>query len=383
VPRASPGAAVAESYHHSHDAWNQCHPLGDNIQISMGVCIDDIIVAMKPYRFNPFIDSLRLIRGILFNNQIDPYIETHPPRILSRKQLFKFSDIQNESGKYQFTYKGYDPYISPQPLLMKHLPAQYGRHAFQHLIQNKAERIHQIAQLLEQYKIHIEATQACWSGIGNWVLEQIEPNREPAHISEHTDAALIGELRLRPLWYSILTDLSLLLGEHLISLDDRFSWQFWADVDYPGLDHSIWILCEPVPISGKWKHTPSVILPFDVLCISAGSMLKKKQNGTQVIHDENFGWGLMFRQHLNISDKQIQAPLVDSLVSDFVTFFEEAKLMQCDTTHDTSGEEALDIFLKSYIDQFGHLPSTADLTCLESICGRLPDWVRYYSDTQT
>jgi hypothetical protein len=195
------------------------------------------------------------------------------------------------------------------------------------------------------------------------VREQIEPDCEPAHISEQTGATLIGELRLRPPWYSILTDLSLLLGEHSISSDDRFSWQFWADMDYPGVDHSIWLLCEPVPISSRWTHTPSVILPFNILRIGAGSMLKRKQNGTQVIHDENFGWGLMFRRYLSIRDKKIKAPLVDSLVSDFVTYFEEAKLMEGDTAHDTSGKsqlEVLDIFLKSYIDEYGHLPSTAD-----------------------
>jgi hypothetical protein len=40
-----------------------------------------------------------------------------------------------------------------------------------------------------------------------------------------------------------------------------------------------------------------------------------------------------------------------------------------------SQQEMLDIFLKSYHDDYGHLPSSADIKHLEATFGQLPDWV--------
>ncbi|MGH1541481.1 MAG: hypothetical protein ACRBHB_13725 [Arenicella sp.] len=339
---------------------------------------------MRPYPFNPFLDSLRLVRGTLFDKSMDPYIQNDPRRIRSRKSLFLFNSIQDETGNYEFNYAGYKPYISPQPLLMHHLPAKYGRHAFQHLMDSKAERIEQISRLLEQSSINVEATAQCWMDIGNWVSKHVESNQEHDFLKRTpTNSLLLGELKFRPLWYSLLTDLALLLGEQLIYLKPEYSWQFWADINChnPGsLGRSIWVLREPLPTHGKWHHQPCRITPFSTLCDTTSSFLKDKKAGKSRVHNDSFGWGFMFKLLTDDENQQgitIDAP-ADDRVIEFLEYFDSYKeLPGYNPDHDTPADrtEALNVFLQSYINDHGYLPPTDDLQYLAANCGTLPDWV--------
>ena len=335
---------------------------------------------MNPYRFNPILDSLRLLRAVVFEKlsgpHKDPFIGVHPARILARKTLFKFDDIASEAGHYLHSYPNYVPYISPQPILLEHLPARYGYHAFTHLMRAKQMRLSEITQLLKQSNIAVEATEECWAAIGNWVRLHVEANLEPMHNKSQSAApSLHGELALRPLWYSILIDLSLLLGEHLIAHSPHYSWQFWGDAHYPtNLGRSPWILKEPLPDNGVWEHQPQIMMPFNLLRNSASKILRDKHRGKQTEHDQQFGWGLIFRSSME-PQKSSQQISHDDLVADFIEYYQAYENTTAGQVNEDDKQKALSIFLESYYQEKKHLPSTTNLQQLINIFGALPNWV--------
>ena len=163
------------------------------------------------YKFNVVLDSLRLIS-----------------KIAQRRTLFQWSMLDSEVGDYHQHYPEYIPYQSSQPLLMQHLPEQYGRDAYQHLMQAKPQRLAQIKKLLAGAGITVAPTDESWSHILVWLNEQCVSSNEPAALAHNSDTYC--EFSTRPVFYSLLMDIALLLGEHAIELRPDFSWAFWGDV---------------------------------------------------------------------------------------------------------------------------------------------------------
>lgn len=297
--------------------------------------------------------------------------------IFERKTLFHFSYIAHEAGAYDHDFRPYEPYISPQPLLMEHLPEKYGRAAFAHLMAMKSTRLFAVEALLRAQGIEPTATAVCWEDIGRWCGEHIEENREPAlaELGFAKGRFVALEAVFRPLWYSILIDLCLLLGEHVISRRPGCSWQFWGDMNIKnpgGFGRSPWVLCEPLP-SGKWQHKPNRFLPYELLSASAAVMLRNKLAGKAAA----FSWGEQFSA-LIAAPAEAEAS-DDKWVARLCEWLEEYNQGQPPSAigaEDRAEQmQALDEFLRSYMDDHGVLPPKSDLKKLRDSFGGMPDWV--------
>ncbi len=236
------------------------------------------------YRFNALLDSLRLVRGVFLPTKMDPYIERWPARVRDRQNLFQWSMILQETGSYTEHYPNYSPYQSSQPLLMQHLPERYGRDAFSHWMNAKAVRIQQITTLLESDGIRVEASDECWQRIIEWMSQQWVPSQEPVAV-QHANPGF-HEIGRRPISYSLLYDLGLLLGEHAIELCPHYQWMYWGDVpmtDAHALGRTPWVLCEPLPESGTFTSTPKRFLPVDLVSMSAGNVRNRNSSVNQFL----------------------------------------------------------------------------------------------------
>ena len=222
------------------------------------------------YKFNVVLDSLRLIRGIAAPSKMDPFIERRFSKIAQRRTLFQWSMLDSEVGDYHQYYPEYIPYQSSQPLLMQHLPEQFGRDAYQHLMQAKPQRLAQINKLLAGAGITVAPTDESWSHILEWLNEQCVSSNEPAALAHKSDTYC--EFSTRPVFYSLLMDIALLLGEHAIELRPDFSWAFWGDVPMRNpvsLGREAWVLAEPLPKNGQFLKAPSRFLPMKLVSIAA------------------------------------------------------------------------------------------------------------------
>lgn len=340
---------------------------------------------MSRYHFNILLDTCRLIRGIFFKQHIDPFIETQPQRIFTRKYLFQFSSIENESGIYINQFGGYKPYISSQPLLMQYLPERFGRDSYNHLMNARHLRLKEITRLLESYEIVVAPTVDCWENIGQWLLANIEGNKEPLYFGViDEDAELVDDQFLfRPLWYSILLDLSLLLGEHVMVLRRECSWQFWGDINIKnsgGSGRSLWVLCEPLPKSGSWDHKPNRFLPYDLLVGIAAPALKDSLQGKS----RNISLGLMFSQLISSDNTEDNNTGVsDTRVSVFLEWYLDYRKMhemieEVVTEDSEYSLDVVDSFLKSYVEDTGFLPPASDMKLLIDTFKVLPEWVSSY-----
>ncbi len=195
------------------------------------------------YRFNVVFDSLRFLRGAFFPKISDPYIQL-PIHIRMRKTLFRWDSIAAETGRYTHSYAGYSPYCSSQPLLMDLLPRPYAQDAYEHAMQALPERITEITGLLKESGCVVAATPESWRGIQSWLRSNLEVTQEPKSLALRKTSD--GEkLPIRPLNYSFLWDLSLLLGEQVRSIDPSYKWKFWpdsADKNSQGLTHGAWLV---------------------------------------------------------------------------------------------------------------------------------------------
>ena len=340
---------------------------------------------MKAYRFNYLLDSLRLIRGIFFESSgrphKDPFIGTYPPRILQRKYLFQFDSIKNESGNYLYDYSSYQPYLSSQPILIEHLPHQYAKSAFQHLMQQKENRIKQITTLLEKFDIPVEPSSSCWAAIGNWVNKHVEANLEPNYLATKKTIIVKNELILRPIWYSIAIDLALLFGEHLIRQNPEGNWQHSGDMNYLKSKQSPWLLYGPTPTNDRWLSTPSFVQPLDSIIGGVRKVLAEKIEGKMSNHSKEFGWGLMFALSIKKPPENDSLKLPsDDRVINFISMQDEFK--QSDKSYSKEDiAKSLDIFLDSYYKDLQQLPSLHDLNYLDNNIAPLPDWVKKYSQS--
>lgn len=335
---------------------------------------------MKPYRFNPLLDTSRFLSGLLCAQKKDPYIQTSMSRISSRNHLFTFADINNDTAKCSYVNSGYQPYISPQPLLLEHLPEKYARHAYQHLLANKQARLQQITALLQSQQISVEPSPQSWMAIGDWIAEHIELNTAST-IDPDKKVLAIAESDLKPIWHSLLIDLGLLLGEQMISLNKQWSWQFWADKPYEGAGRSPWILCEPLPSAKKWQHKPKIKLPLSAIKDNGINLLKDKLNNRLQAQTLDSGCAYLFVLMAEADTRPSSPPLEsveDERTLEFLSHYESYLDANpgVDRKHKPEFQEALDAWLQSYYKDFGHLPPKNDLAILEKLFGALPQWLK-------
>ncbi len=334
---------------------------------------------MASYRYNLFLDTFRLVRGIFFKSHLDPYIQANPATIGSRKSLFHFDWITHESGDYEYAYGEYRPYLSSQPLLIQYLPLEYASDAYAHLMVHREQRVKEVTGLLVRSGISVDATRESWSDIGEWVYQHIEENREPGMTAIRSESGefLTAEAMLRPIWHSLIIDLSLLLGEQLINLKAGCGWYFWGEsghAEAARFGTTPWILCESTPAMGKWHHKPDRLLPFDLISDAITFILSRKLLAIRVNP-----LGTLFEQVAGMPvglEKPEQPIPEDSEVMQICEWLAEYKQQSSDRMDTKDKQQALSDFLYSYRDSHGFLPSQHDLEILKNCFGQLPDWVR-------
>lgn len=189
------------------------------------------------YQTGPVRDLARLLRGILRPSKADPFIQQNPHALGKRDTLFRWDSI--EPSACTATFEGYVPYVSPEPLLMQHLPASAGRRAFTHLMQAAPERISLIVALLDRHGLSVQGTPESWQSIAAFVVEHISPSAQTksaigdgAPVDKTAWIKLRGERFAAPLWHSISVDLSLLMAAQAMHLKPQLGWRFWADSAY-------------------------------------------------------------------------------------------------------------------------------------------------------
>ena len=202
------------------------------------------------YRINPLADAWRLLRGTFAASLADPYIQQNPRALSHRKDLFQWSSI--DTMETSGVFATYSPYRSVEPVLMQHLPTDAGRRAYEHLMILRESRLVEIDSLLSRHGVTVEASEDSWRAIASFLHQYITPSAE-------TEAALVsnppvapsewlqlrGEHFISPLWQSVVVDLALLMGEHVMHAQPSTTWCFWADSGFDGPDaygRSPWLL---------------------------------------------------------------------------------------------------------------------------------------------
>ncbi|MEU4395901.1 hypothetical protein [Kribbella sp. NPDC023855] len=104
-------------------------------------------------------------------------------------------------------YKPFDPGVS-RPL--HELTMREARAAFQRLMAAKSERIEELRRLLENNGVELSSSADGLQAINDWFRGEVEGN--PA------------QSRLHPIWYAVVNDIGLFLGDVMIERNPRLKW---------------------------------------------------------------------------------------------------------------------------------------------------------------
>ena len=110
---------------------------------------------------------------------------------------------------------GYEPYQPGVHGPLHELPRAAAKQAFNRLMAERYGRIAAVARLLEQNRVAWGSSDAALAQIEAWFRAGVE-----------ADPTSRG--RLRPIWYSVVNDLALFLGEVIIERAPGIHWTFFA-----------------------------------------------------------------------------------------------------------------------------------------------------------
>lgn len=208
---------------------------------------------------------------------------TNPRAIAARSTLFHWDDLKEVDVHSQIAKRyDYPAFISSQPLLLQHLPEEFGRQAFEHLMSNQATRLKIITSVLNDAGIKLDASEACWQAIQKWIFDLVEPSH--ATLSKLGDKPtkadllqLRGEHFAHKIWQSLIIDLSLLLAHKAQLVHPQLDWAFWADSaidDAARFGRSPWLMLNK-PLT-RTEHEPSRILVMSMVTGIVQSLLTHK-----------------------------------------------------------------------------------------------------------
>ncbi|MFK7854295.1 MAG: hypothetical protein AB8B79_09295 [Granulosicoccus sp.] len=197
---------------------------------------------------------------------------TNPRAIAARSTLFHWDDLQELDAHSQVAERyDYPPFISSQPLLIQHLPEEFGRQAFEHLMSNRTTRLKIIKSMLKDAGIELDASDECWQAIQKWIFDLVEPSQITlSKLGDNPTKAdllqLRGEHFTHKVWHSLIIDLSLLLADQAQLVHPQLNWVFWADssIDDAGrFGRSPWLMInKPLTLTGE---KPSRILVMSMV----------------------------------------------------------------------------------------------------------------------
>jgi hypothetical protein len=105
-------------------------------------------------------------------------------------------------------YEPFDPGVR-QPL--HELSKKEARAAFERLMAAKADRIAALGQLLKANGVELDETDSAVQDLNDWFQANVEADRANSG-------------RLVPMWYSVVNDVALFLGDLIISRHPQLRW---------------------------------------------------------------------------------------------------------------------------------------------------------------
>jgi hypothetical protein len=168
---------------------------------------------------------------VLFaENLMHAFVPAAPPFL-----GFKYRHIARERGTYQPIVPGYKPYLGRHEPPNRTSTPSRARIVFRRVMAAKDERVAEISRVLKHAGCELAPEPEAWNTIQRWIADNVEGSREPGsdryrpYIPDYAGlppTQVRGEstTELRPLWRSIVLDLSFLLGEHMIARIGRAHW---------------------------------------------------------------------------------------------------------------------------------------------------------------
>jgi hypothetical protein len=113
-------------------------------------------------------------------------------------------------------WNGYEPY---DPGVFGPLHEQTraaAKAAFEKLMRSKVERMETLARLMNANGLELDASDSGIQKLDDWFQASVEqdPNGEPG--------------QLRPMWYSVVNDVALFLGDAIIERAPNLEWKFFT-----------------------------------------------------------------------------------------------------------------------------------------------------------
>jgi hypothetical protein len=113
-------------------------------------------------------------------------------------------------------WDGYTPYDPGVRAPLHEVSRKEARAAFDKLMASRSVRIDELRKLLAANDVALSETDGGIQILNDWFRENVEPNDSQPD-------------RLRNLWYAVVNDTALFLGEVIISRAPNLRWEFVAD----------------------------------------------------------------------------------------------------------------------------------------------------------
>jgi hypothetical protein len=107
---------------------------------------------------------------------------------------------------------GYSPYDPGVDRPLREVPRPVARAAFNRLMAAKAERIEELRSLLAANGVKLDDSDEGVQQLNDWFSAEVEPDRKSQ--------------RPRSIWYSVINDVSLFLGDTMIKRSPNLRWAF-------------------------------------------------------------------------------------------------------------------------------------------------------------
>lgn len=246
---------------------------------------------------------------------------------------FKYSDIEREKGTYRASPPGYRPYLARHEPPLATATNRRARIVYERVMAAKDERVAEISRVLTQLGRKPVPDPQFWDSVGNWMIETVEGSREPGSDRFHPylrdyagsgrpPAQIGGESTtvLRPLWQSIVLDLSFLLGEHMITHLRTARWGFdgdWRTGSCSGAPRVVVMVAER-----RIDDTPPMQMPFRSIEGSAQHCLHRRQGlfGKKL---EPFRLGDALRRIINTDDRPKSYNAPEEFIADLEDYLVE------------------------------------------------------------
>ncbi|HEU4806712.1 MAG TPA: hypothetical protein VFT01_00495 [Homoserinimonas sp.] len=111
-------------------------------------------------------------------------------------------------------WNSYDPYVPPVLGPLHELPRKLALEAYEHLMLSKRERLEKLRGLLEANGVEWGRDNAAIQRLNDWFRGNVE-------------CAGDNPNRLRNIWYAVVNDVALLLGDIIIERSPRVHWEMF------------------------------------------------------------------------------------------------------------------------------------------------------------